>query len=94
MLIPTSKCHTSKVFSWYRILRYHDESVVTDLVFDGGPENNNEEMKAYVDKDGVGINPIIALKDTPYSNSVIEAQNKLFKYRYLFRQKYEDIHSL
>jgi putative transposase len=73
---------------------YGSESEGIDLVFDGGPENNNDEMKAFVDKEGVRINPLIALKDIPYSNSLIEAQNKLFKYRYLFRQEYEDIHGL
>jgi len=51
-------------------------------------------MKTFVNKDEVRINPLIALKDIPYSNSVIEAQNKLFKYRYLFRQEYNDINGL
>ena len=58
------------------------------LITDGGPENNNTEMKAFVDGAGVSISPLIALKDIPFSNSVIEAQNKLFKYRYLFRKEY------
>lgn len=47
-------------------------------------------MKSFVDSEGVRINPVIALKDIPFSNSVIEAQNRLFKYRYLFRQDYEN----
>jgi len=67
---------------------------IIDLVFDGGPENNNDTIKAFVNKEEVRINPLIALKDIPYSNSVIEAQNKLFKYRYLFRQEYNDINGL
>lgn len=33
---------------------------------------------------------LIALKDIPFSNSVIEAQNRLFKYGYLFRQEYNN----
>jgi putative transposase len=60
------------------------------LVTDGGPENNNNEMKDFVNREGVGLSPLIALKDIPYSNSVIEAQNRLFKYGYLFRQEYND----
>ncbi len=74
--------------------KFGSESEAIDLVFDGGPENNNEELKGFLDKDEVKINPLIALKDIPYSNSVIEAQNKLFKYRYLFRQEYSDINGL
>ena len=74
--------------------KYGSDSDGIDLVFDGGPENINEEMKVFMDKEEVQINPLIALKDIPYSNSVIEAQNKLFKYRYLFRQDYTDINGL
>ena len=48
--------------------KFGSESEGIYLVFDGGPENNNEEMKV--------------------------AQNKLFKYKYLFRQEYEDIYGL
>jgi putative transposase len=51
-------------------------------------------MKVFLEKDELQINPLIALKDIPWSNSLIEAQNKLFKYRYLFWQEYEDIYGL
>jgi putative transposase len=67
---------------------------IIDIVLDRGPENNNDAMKAFVNKEEDRINPLIALKDIPYSNSAIEAQNKLFKYEYLFRQEYENINGL
>ena len=47
---------------------------VIDLVFDGGPQNNNDTIKIFVNKEEIRINPFIALKDIPYSNSVTEAQ--------------------
>jgi len=60
------------------------------LTTDGGPENDNNEMKSFVGSGGISMNQVIALKDIPFSNSVIEAQNRLFKYRYLFRQDYKN----
>ena len=44
---------------------------VIHLVFDGDPENNHEAMKTFVDKEEVRIHPFIALKDIPYSKSLI-----------------------
>jgi putative transposase len=64
------------------------------LITDGGPENDNNEMKTFVDEEGVMISQLIALKDIPFSNSVIEAQNRLFKYGYLFRQEYNNYDEL
>ncbi len=64
------------------------------LIIDGGPENDNNEMNAFMNNDNINLRSLIALKDIPFSNSVIEAQNKLFKYRYLFRQEYDNIYGL
>ena len=74
--------------------KYCADCGVIDLVLDGGPENNNEAMKTFVDKEEVRIHPLFALKNIPYSNAVIKAQNNLFKYGNLFRQEYADIHGL
>jgi putative transposase len=64
------------------------------LISDGGPENDNCEMKTFViEKEGM-FRSLIALKDIPFSNSVIEAQNRLFKYGYLFRQEYNNYDEL
>lgn len=68
--------------------KYHDKNIFTTLITDGGPENDNNEMYRFILNEAAGINSAVALKDIPFSNSMIEAQNKLFKYRYLFRQEY------
>lgn len=68
--------------------KYHDKNIRTTLITDGGPENDNNEMDRFILNEANGFNSAIALKDIPFSNSMIEAQNKLFKYRYLFRQEY------
>lgn len=60
------------------------------LITDGGPENDNDIMHKFVITETEGFNTVIAQRDIPFSNSVIEAQNKLFKYRYLFRQEYNN----
>ncbi len=68
--------------------KYHDKNIIPTLITDGGPENDNNEMDRFILNEAAGINSAVALKDIPFSNSMIEAQNKLFKYRYLFRQEY------
>ncbi|MBI9067278.1 MAG: transposase [Salinivirgaceae bacterium] len=64
------------------------------LIIDGGQENNNYKMDEYVNSNEINIQKLIALKDIPFSNSLIEAQNKLLKYRYLFKCQYQDIGEL
>jgi putative transposase len=73
--------------AYYRYVRGDDDIT---LITDGGPENDNCEMKTFVVQHEGMIRSLIALKDIPFSNSVIEAQNKLFKYGYLFRQEYNN----
>ena len=68
--------------------KYHDKNIITTLITDGGPENDNNEMDRFILNEAIGLNSAVALRDIPFSNSMIEAQNKLFKYRYLFRQEY------
>ncbi len=68
--------------------KYHAKNIITTLITDGGPENDNNEMDRFILNEATGFNSAIALEDIPFSNSMIEAQNKLFKYRYLFRQEY------
>jgi len=58
------------------------------LITDGGPENDNRLMSEFVINETEGFSTAIALQDIPFSNSMVEAQNKLFKYHYLFRQEY------
>ena len=53
-----------------------------NLIIDGGTENCNNMVDDYVQADEVKIIKLVALKDIPFSNSLVEAQNKLLKYRY------------
>ena len=57
-------------------------------------ENNNNEMESFIRSDEISLRKLIAQKNIAFSNSVIEAQNKLIKYRYLFKQDFRDIHEL
>ncbi|MCB9187870.1 MAG: transposase [Flavobacteriales bacterium] len=54
------------------------------LIVDGGAENNNLYIDEFINREGIHIEKLIALKDIDYSNSMIEATNKTIKYRYLF----------
>jgi putative transposase len=51
-------------------------------------------MESFILSDEISLRKLIAQKDITFSNSVIEAQNKLIKYRYLFKQDFRDIHEL
>ncbi|MDH5382479.1 MAG: integrase core domain-containing protein, partial [Cyclobacteriaceae bacterium] len=61
-----------------------------ELVVDGGPENNNYVVENFINSAEVDIKKSIALKDILFSNSMVEATNKLLKYRYLFPKVIED----
>ena len=54
------------------------------LIVDGGPENNNKLISNFINSTENRISKYIALKDISFSNSMIEATNKILKYRYLF----------
>lgn len=60
------------------------------LIVDGGVENNNGEVDALLNSEGVSIRKLIAGKDIRFSNSLVEAQNKIIKYHYLFKQSYSN----
>jgi len=59
-----------------------------DLYVDGGSENNNSQVSAYVMH--TPINKLVARVDVTFSNSMIEAVNKILKYQYLFRKPIAD----
>jgi putative transposase len=64
------------------------------LIVDGGVENNNRAVEDYISSDEVSVQKLIAGKDIKFSNSIVEAQNKIIKYRYLFKHDFKDIHEL
>ena len=60
-----------------------------DLIMDGGPENNNCLVSAYLED--TPIRKLVARIDVTFSNSMIEAVNKILKYRYIFRTPVLDL---
>ncbi len=62
------------------------------LIVDGGSENNNRHVEAYLAS--VPVKKLIARVDVSFSNSMIEAVNKILKYRYLFRKPIPDLEHL
>ena len=64
------------------------------LIVDGGVENNNNTVDEYINSEEVSVQKLIAGKDIRFSNSMVEAQNKIIKYHYLFKHSFRDIHEL
>ena len=64
------------------------------LIVDGGVENNNNEVDDYINSKEVTVQKLIAGKDIKFSNSIVEAQNKIIKYRYLFKHDFKDSHEI
>lgn len=61
-----------------------------DLVVDGGSENNNSTVEAFISDTNIPIHKLVALRDVHFSNSIVEAVNKVVKYRYLFPKNIPD----
>ena len=71
---------------------FNNESVV--LISDGGPENNNKFVDGFLEKKEISIKKLIAQKDISFSNSIVEAMNKILKYQYLYLHDIPNIESL
>lgn len=61
------------------------------LMVDGGSEVNNNLVDSYIET--IPVKKIIAQQDVAFSNSMIEAVNKIMKYNYLFRDRIPDFES-
>ena len=57
------------------------EVISTELIVDGGTENNNHQVETFIEK--YPVQKFIALKDILKSNSMVESVNNLIKYAYL-----------
>jgi putative transposase len=66
----------------------------TELIVDGGSENNNLLVNDYIENKIPSIRKTVALKNVYFSNSMAEALNKILKYQYLYRQPIYDFRSL
>lgn len=60
----------------------------TELIVDGGTENNNKSVETLPEK--YPVDKLIALKDILKSNSMIESLNKIIKYDYLYPRNIHD----
>ncbi len=65
-----------------------------DLIVDGGSENNNSTVEGFISVSQISIHKLVALRDVHFSNSIVEAVNKVVKYSYLFPKKLPDGASL
>ncbi|MFH0756279.1 MAG: integrase core domain-containing protein [Bacteroidota bacterium] len=72
----------------------HEPANDTMLLVDGGAENNNYPVDSYIQSDCVSLQKLIAGKDIHFSNSMVEAQNKLIKYYYLFKHPFQNLDEL
>ncbi|MBI4931609.1 MAG: DDE-type integrase/transposase/recombinase [Bacteroidetes bacterium] len=54
----------------------------TELIVDGGTENNNKKVETFIEK--YPVKKLIALKHILKSNAMVESVNKIIKYDYLF----------
>lgn len=66
-------------------LKYKNKEPIT-FVTDGGVENVNTTVRDFLDTTNKDIKHLIAQKDIPFSNSKIEAFNKIIKHQFLLPQ--------
>jgi len=66
----------------------------TQLIVDGGKENNNHAVDTFIQRKDTPLNKVVALKDILKSNSMVEHINRQLKYEYLFIQPIYDLNQL
>lgn len=70
-------------------LKHKSKALIT-LVTDAGVENVNTTVQEFLNTTNPDIKHLIAQKDIPFSNSRIEAFNKIIKHQFLLPQNLED----
>jgi len=70
-------------------LKHKNETPIT-LVTDDGVENVNNTVQKFLSTTNPDIKHLIAKKDIPFSNSRIEAFNKIIKYQFLLPRNLEN----
>ncbi len=82
--------------AYERYISSDDNPSLSDvqLIVDGGSENINSTVDEYINAPGISIKRIIAQQDIIFSNSIVEAVNKIVKYRSLFLHNIPDIIAL
>jgi putative transposase len=70
-------------------LKYKSKTAIT-FITDAGVENVNSTVQEFLSTTNPDIKHLIAQKDIPFSNSSIEAFNKIIKHQFLLPQNLED----
>ena len=65
-----------------------------ELIVDDGSENTCDAVMDYVQLPTISIKHIIAQQHIEFSNSIVEAVNKVMKYSYLFKEHIPDFETL
>ncbi|QKX05406.1 DDE-type integrase/transposase/recombinase [Aquimarina sp. TRL1] len=94
--------HYSKYILGYKVCKKPASSAIKELLenackqytpekirflTDGGSENANLLVTKFIDNSKIPINHIIAQKDIIFSNSMVEALNKVIKHQFLYAKK-------
>ncbi len=78
-----------------KVIMKHPDQKHSYMVTDGGKENNNRHIDAFISNlSKHKITKIRALKDIRFSNSPVEAVHRTMKGRYLRNRKFESIKAL
>ena len=78
----------------YRSNQKGKKKIKTQLIVDGGSENNNQYVEDYLEYCENNIDKMVAYKDIFKSNSMVEATNKTLKYEYLFVRSINNLRHL
>ena len=60
------------------------------MLTDGGGENVNRVVSNFIESTEISINHMIAQKDVIFSNSMIEALNKVIKHQFLYHYEIQN----
>ena len=97
--------HYSKMILGYRIEKSSSGTAIRSLIqnsfyknrptnlkflTDGGSENINVKVAHFINSPSIPIKHIIAQRDVVFSNSMIEAVNKIIKHQFLFPRNIEN----
>ncbi len=75
----------------YQKLETNDNII---FLTDGGTENNNKTVSDFINSKSVNIKHLIAQKDIQFSNSKIEAFNKIIKHQFLLPKNLANVKQL
>ena len=92
-LCATTRLDTFKE-AMFRAKQKGKKKIKTHLIVDGGSENNNKTVNAYIQEYATTIDKQVALKDILKSNAMAEYTNRVLKYEYLFTKQISNLKHL